>query len=127
MKNLFPIVCLALVSSCARYQLVQKVKLVSFEENIKKGKSIGPISGEDCTWSLFGYNLGALPTINTTFVNAMNQADALESSGFGMLSSKDKSASRKVRYINNVSSETKGFDAKIIGKYCLSIKGNGFI
>jgi len=41
------------------------VKLVSFDENIRKGKSAGPISGEDCTWSLFGYNLGSLPTIKS--------------------------------------------------------------
>jgi hypothetical protein len=120
---LFIIAAFAL-GGCATYQHAQNIKLVSFDENVKKGTSVGNIRGEDCTWSVLGYKLGGEPTVDKAFINAKNQAGGLESAGFGDLSKKDRS--QAIRYANNVSTEYEGFNAVVVGKQCLVVKGVGF-
>lgn len=112
-----------IMSGCATYQHAHNVKLMSFDDNLEKGTSVGPIRGEDCTWRFLGYQLGGLPTLDRAFINARNQAGALESAGFSKTESNKASG---LRYVQNVSTENDGFDAVIVGKTCLVVKGTGY-
>ena len=114
----------AALCGCASYQYAQNVKLVGFDENVKKGTAAGNIRGEDCTWTVLGYKLGGDPTVDKAFINAKNQAGGLESAGFGDLTKKDHS--QAIRYVNNVSTAHDGFNALIVGKDCLVVKGVGY-
>lgn len=114
------------LQGCASYKYAQKVKMISFDDNLKKGKSVGPIRGEDCTWKFLGYDLGGAPTVDKAFINAKDRASSLESAGFGALSS-SKGEKPMIRYVNNVSTENTGFNAVVIGKNCITVTGNGYL
>lgn len=116
---------LTMLTSCATYNYAQKVKTISFDENIAKGKAVGPIRGEDCTWKVFGRELGGSPTIDRAFINAKSQAGALTAAGFGVFD-KQADASKEIRYINNATTMNEGFDAYIVGKRCLVVTGVGY-
>lgn len=109
------------LTGCASYQQAQNIKMVSFTDNISKGKSSGMVQGQDCTWHVLGYTLGDQPTVDKAFINTRNQSDAMASAGLNKSESENP-----LRYVNNVSVERGGFDAKIFGKNCLVVKGEGF-
>ncbi len=110
------------LTSCATYQYASNVKLIAFSDDLKKGKSIGNIKGEDCTWQIFGGKLGGEPTIKQAFINTKNQANTLESAGF-----KKSKAEETLRYVNNVTTQNEGFDIGLIGKECLVVTGVGYL
>lgn len=110
-------------TSCANYKYANKIKLVSFDDDVSKGKSIGAIQGKDCTWTILGYKLGGHPTLDKAFINAKRQAGFLESAGI----SDDSNKNKNLRYINNVSTENEGFNAVIIAKQCLVVNGVGYL
>jgi hypothetical protein len=127
MKKFFVLAAVAAMtglSGCASYQYAQNMKMVGFDDNGQKGQSVGNIRGEDCTWSFMGNPLGGAPTIDRAFMNAKNQAGALEAGGFDK-SGKDRSGSG-IRYINNASTSTDGFNAGIVGKQCIIVTGVGY-
>lgn len=115
---------LGFLCSCATYNYAQKVKTISFDDNITKGKAVGPIRGEDCTWTVLGNQLGGEPTIDKAFINAKTGAGALSSAGFAALDKAD--ASKQIRYINNATTATDGFNALFFGKQCLVVTGVGY-
>ena len=112
-------------SGCATYQYAKNVRLVSFEDNVAKGKSVGPIQGEDCIWSVLGYKLGGIPTLDKAFASARNQTGGGITETF---SHGDQIAANEkaIRYINNVSTTYDGFNAVVVGKQCLIVKGTGY-
>lgn len=116
---------LSMLASCATYQYAQKVKTISFDDNLTKGTAVGPIRGEDCTWTVMNRQLGGAPTIDKAFMNAKNQAGAFASAGFGSLGL-DKNTNAPIRYINNVTTANEGFNAYIFGKQCLVVTGVGY-
>ena len=109
---------------CTTYPMAQGVKMVSFEDNVEKGKSVGPITGEDCVWSILGYKMGGRPTLDKAMAHARTQ------SGGGVLdtfkSDKDTNNTNTLRYINNVSTTNDGFNAVVVAKECLVVKGTGY-
>lgn len=112
-----------LLSSCASYKYAHKVKMISFSDNLKKGKSVGPVRGQDCTWHILGYYMGELPTVDVAFINAKNQAGKSESSGMGV----DRGErGQRLRYLNNVEAENTGFNTGLFGKKCITVTGNGY-
>jgi hypothetical protein len=113
------------LTGCATYQYSKNVKLVAFEDNVAKGKSVGPIEGQDCVWSLFGYKLGGEPTLDRAFASARNQSGGGVTSAFTG-SHAPASSDQAIRYINNVSTSRDGFNAYIVGKNCLVVKGTGY-
>jgi len=122
MKRFISILSILLLTSCAQYQYANKVKMVSFDDNVKKGKSVGRIEGKDCTWMVLGYWLGGQPTVDKAFMNAQDQAGALASAGL-----KKADAKNRLRYMNNVSTENEGWNAAgLVGKQCLVVKGAGY-
>ena len=112
-----------LLSGCATYNYAANVKMISFDDNVEKGKSVGQIHGEDCTWKILGVQLGGLPTVDRAFTNARTGADTMESAGF---SSSGKKNSDGLRYVNNVTSKTDGFDAGVVAKNCIIVTGVGY-
>ncbi len=112
-----------LLGGCATYQYAQNVKLISFDESAKKGQAVGNIRGEDCTWNVRGYQMGGLPTVDRAFINAKNQAGGAEAAG---LDSSGKGRGLGLRYVNNVTTENDGFNAFIVGKQCIVVKGSGY-
>lgn len=113
------------LSGCASYNYAQNLKMVSFEENGVKGKSIGNIRGEDCTWTILGYQLGGAPTLDRAFRNVRNQAGTLESAGLDISDAKNRGGS-PLRYVNNVSTANDGFNAGVMSKTCIVVTGVGY-
>jgi hypothetical protein len=105
MKNILIILSLMLLGGCASYEYANQVKMVSFDDNVEKGQSAGPIRGEDCTWTIMGYKLGSDPTLDRAFISTKNQG---------------------VRYVNNVGTKKDGFNAGIVAKQCLIVTGVGY-
>lgn len=123
--KLFLFLALLLVGGgCASYQYSKNVKMISFEDDVTKGKSVGPIRGEDCTWHILGYPLGGMPTLDRAFASARTQTKSGIGSSFS--GSTNTMDSNVLRYINNVSTEYDGFEAVVVGKQCLVVKGLGY-
>ena len=123
-KFLFALMVGAL-QGCATYQYAKNVKMVSFEENVVTGKSVGPVQGEDCVWSILGYQLGGMPTLDRAFASVRNQSS---SSLVNVMAGATQSTSsdKAIRYINGVSTSNDGFNAVVVGKQCLIVKGTGY-
>ena len=113
------------LAGCATYNYAEKVKMVSFSDDVSKGKSVGPIRGEDCTGRVLGYQLGGAPTLDRAFINAMNQAGGVEAAGFGSVTG-NSGRGQRIRYVNNVSTKPEGFDAVVVGKQCIVVSGVGY-
>jgi hypothetical protein len=124
MKQLSLLAVAVLFAGCATYHTADKVKLVSFTDTPSKGKSIGNIRGEDCTWTVLGYQLGGLPTVDRAFTNARRGIDGgLAAAGF----SKESGADSGLSYVNNVSTRNDGFSiAGIVAKSCIVVSGVGY-
>lgn len=120
--SLFLTLGLGLLCSCATYNYAHKVKTISFDDNITKGQAVGPIRGEDCTWTVLGQQLGGAPTIDKAFINAKHQAGGLVSAGF----SSEVDKTKQIRYINNATTSNEGFNAYVLGKQCLVVTGVGY-
>lgn len=112
-----------LCGGCTTYQTAQNVKLISFDDDVSSGKSLGPVEGEDCIWSILGYRLGGNPTLDRAFASARAQS---KSQITDVVSSSSKVGDAAVRYMNNVSTSYDGFNAVVVGKQCLIVKGTGF-
>ncbi len=122
--SVFVTLGLSMLCSCATYNYAQKVKTISFDDNLTKGQAIGPIRGEDCTWTVLNQQLGGAPTIDKAFINAKQQSGALASAGFSTAEKTD--ASKHIRYINNATTSNEGFNAYLFGKSCLVVTGVGY-
>jgi hypothetical protein len=123
-KTFILIAAMAGLSGCATYNYAQNMKMVGFDDNAQKGTAVGNIRGEDCTWNVLGQQLGGFPTVDRAFMNAKNQAGAMESAGFDK-SGKDR-AGAPIRYVNNVSTANDGFNAVLFGKQCIVVTGVGY-
>lgn len=123
MHRLVMAAALLSLCGCASYNYAQNVKMVSFDDKGTKGTSVGNIRGEDCTWSVLGYQFGGLPTVDKAFINAKRQASAAEAAGFD---NSGKNRGEAIRYVNNVSTENDGFNVGLFGKQCIVVKGVGY-
>jgi hypothetical protein len=102
-----PLLLLGFASgACSTYQYAKGVKMVSFEDNVSTGRSIGPVRGESCQGSVMGYPIGEPATLD----QAMEQA-------------REKN---HLRYMNNVSTENTGFDSFFYARRCLAVRGTGY-
>jgi hypothetical protein len=102
-------VCLASLgsSACTTYQLAKDVKMVSFDDNVSTGHSVGPVRGEDCQSFVLGYPIGEPPTLDKAFADARKENGSL-------------------RYMNNVATENSGFNAVVYRQRCVVVKGAGY-
>lgn len=111
------------VTGCATYNYAEKVKMVGFSDDLQKGKSVGNIRGEDCTWQILGYQLGGAPTVDKAFRHAQNQTDG--SSLVGSVSA-SRNGGGSLRYVLNLSTANDGFNAGLFGKQCIVVTGVGY-
>lgn len=120
-------ICLAMFAllsvGCASYQYAQNVKTMAFSEDIKKGTSVGNVTGADCTWKILNYQLGGAPTIEKAFQHAQHGTD-----GSSLVGSMDTKQQGKgdLRYLANVNTKNDGFDAVLFGKTCIVVTGIGY-
>jgi len=112
-----------MLSGCQTYKYAANVKLISFTDDIEKGKSTGPIRGQDCVWKVFGRWVGVEPTLDKAARNAATQGDTgFVSDTFGGADYKGLA----VRYLNDVRTDWEGFDVWFVGKKCLIVQGKGY-
>lgn len=104
--SLAALVLLGQLSGCNTYQYAKNVKMVSYEDNIAVGKSVGPIRGESCQQRVMGYPISEPATLDKAMAAARTD--------------------NKIRYLNNVSTESTGFDAFFYARTCLAVKGTGY-
>jgi hypothetical protein len=102
-------VCLASLgsSACTSYQYAKNVKLVSFDDNVTTGHSVGPVRGEDCQNLFLGIPIGDPPSLDQAFAEARKDGGRL-------------------RYMNNVSSQSTGFNIFVYGQRCVVVMGAGY-
>jgi hypothetical protein len=100
-------------SGCSSYQYAKNVKLVSFDDSITKGKSIGPVEGESCIGYVLGIPTHSQPTLAKAFKDLRDQVYSTRG--------------ENLKYINNVQSDTSILDAVFYTRYCIVIKGTGYI
>lgn len=111
-------------SGCTYYKYAKEINLVGFEEEAYKGKSVGQIEADDCVYHVLGYWMGGEPTFARALQNARAQRKTTVTDAFG--GSKAANAADALRYLNNVSSGTDGFDIGLFGKRCVTVTGLGF-
>lgn len=121
-KGILFLAVFVIAQGCATYKYANNVKMVSFSDDVSKGKSVGNVRGEDCTWTVAGYKLGGEPTIDKAFINTKKQASTMQSAGFSSAANQADA----LRYVNNVTTEREGFNAVIVGKDCLVVTGVGY-
>jgi hypothetical protein len=94
------------LAGCTTYQYAKNVKMVSYEDNVTLGKSVGPVRGESCQQHVMGYLISEPATLDKAMAAARSD--------------------NKIRYLNNVSTENTGFDSGFYGRSCLAVKGTGY-
>lgn len=114
-----------LLGGCATYNTMENVKLVSFEDDVPTAKSVGPVRGESCAFAVMGYWLGGKLTVDKALANARTQTgtsivSAVHSDNQANLGDKT------LKYMTNVSTDWDGFDAYVVSKSCLVVKGVGY-
>jgi hypothetical protein len=104
--HIIPLLLACLLPGCTQYQYAKNVKMLSYEDNVTVGKSVGPVRGENCQKRVMGYPIGEPATLDKAMASAREE--------------------HKVRYLNNVSTEQTGFDAVFYAKTCIAVKGTGY-
>jgi len=105
-KIAFAALLLVGTGGCTSYQYAKNLKMVSFDNNVTTGRSVGPVRGESCQAAVMGYPIGESASLDAAMANAR--------------------AKNQLRYLNNVSTEDGGFDAYFYSKRCLTVKGTGY-
>ncbi|CAN5720935.1 hypothetical protein BH10BDE1_BH10BDE1_04300 [soil metagenome] len=114
------------ISGCATYNYAERVKLVAFSDDFQKGRSVGNIRGEDCTWNILGYPLGGAPTVDRAFQHARRQTDGGSLAGSLSSASSRVATAGELRYVVNLSTANDGFNAVLFGKQCIVVTGIGY-
>jgi len=124
MKRLAFTLGILALGGCQTYKYADKVKMIAFSDDLSKGQSIGNVRGEDCQSFLFGYPMGPAPQLDRAVEHLQNQTQGKDIS----VSFDDKSKGNNIalRYINDVTTDWDGFDAVVMAKRCLIVKGRGY-
>ena len=121
-----PLLCALLLTGavgCQTYEQAREVRLVGFEENVSKGKSVGPIEGSDCVYQVLGYFLGGQPTLRKAVMNARRGKEGSLGDSFG---GEGNGGGGGVRYFDNMAVGQDGFNAYVFGKHCITVSAVGY-
>lgn len=95
-----------LLPGCTQYPYAKNVKMLSYEDNVMVGKAVGPVRGESCQAQVMGRPIGEPATLDKAMAAARTD--------------------NKIRYLNNISTESTGFNAGVYARTCLAVKGTGY-
>ena len=124
MRNRYVLVLALSLWACQSYKYADKVKMVAFDDDFKKGKSIGNVRGEDCQTWILGYPLGPSPKLDRAVEHLQRQTEGKTVDV--TTDERNKESRLAVRYINDVSTNWDSFSAVLFGKNCLIVKGRGY-
>ena len=112
------------LTGCASDPLIHEIRLLSFETNVGKGKSLGEVRGEVCGNQFLGLWLGHKPDIQGALEHLRNSVvpKVEQTSGSAAVS-----ATNHIRYLNNITVTETGADVLGFGRKCLQITGLGFL
>lgn len=121
-----------IVGGCSTFDYSKQLKQVAFTDNIKKGKSIGPIEGRDCVWQFFGLPIGSRPSMDRALKAAIKnyQLTGTEISGRNeqeVEKNLKPENTNDIRYINNIITANEGFNFGVFRKQCLIVSGIGYL
>ena len=122
MLRLFFLFVFISLPACTSYRTAKNIKLVGFSDNIVKGRAIGQVKGDDCTFMVLGAMLGGPPTISTAIANARQNRRA----EFGDFLGGQTKSRGGIRYMNNLSARPTGFNVGGFGKSCIEVTGLGY-
>lgn len=112
------------LTGCTTFKAFNELKHVGFDAtNVKKGKSVGTVTGEHCVFSVLGYRLGGNPSLTKAMAYART---GKKSSLRDTFSEETEVNNDGVRYLNNLSYRFDGFNAVVFGKDCLVVEGRGY-
>jgi hypothetical protein len=124
MKRLAFTLAILTLGGCQTYKYADKVKMIAFSDDLSKGQSIGNVRGEDCQSIFLGYPTGPAPKLDRAMEHLQNQTLGKD---IGLsVDEKSKNNTLALRYINDVTTSWDGFDAGIMAKRCLIVKGRGY-
>lgn len=108
------IVCLAftmsfLLTGCQTYKFAYQLKMASFDDNLSPGQSVGNIRGESCQSAIMGIPTGPEPSLDLALEKVQKAIKG-----------------QRLRYVNDLSTTTSGFDAIFYSKFCIIVKGIGY-
>lgn len=103
---------------CQTYKYADKVKMISFDDILTKGASMGNIRGEDCQTKILGYATGPAPKLDRAIQSLQNQTPGTDN--------KSGPGGRAIRYLTDVTTEWDKFDIGLYAKHCLIVKGRGY-
>ncbi len=146
---LFGSLTVAEFSACATYTVAGQVKVLALSTDLNRGKSVGTVRGEDCTWTYFGFRMQGPPSLERALAGAHPVIDP----------SPDRQASipkvptevpkgvppdappdlppeaqpvahdvgHQIRYIEDANTQTDGsFNAGLVAKNCITVTGTGY-
>lgn len=120
-SKIFALTVVVALTGCQTAQQAKEIRLLGFDEDVSKGKSLGPLEGSDCVFMVLGYWLGEQPTLSRAIMNARKGKKSSISDAAG----EDGQLGEGARYLNNVSVSNSGFNAGIVGKSCINISATG--
>jgi hypothetical protein len=107
------------------YKVAKDIAFVSFDENVAKGATVGPMRGGDCTWFVLGHTMGSEPTLDRALLNArQGRGESVNDAVNGGMGT--ATAGANLRYMTDVSTDHDGFNAGFFGKRCLIVKATGY-
>lgn len=123
MKYALLVLCTFHLAACATHTVAKNLNFVSFDESAKGDqlKTAGSVDGQDCTWSVVGYNIGPEPSVRRAFANTASQTQDSMIPG-----QQGTQKSGAIKVVKNISVETGGFDIWLLGRRCITVTGAGF-
>ena len=113
------------LGACQTPNFAQNIKFVSFNDSLIKGKSIGNVHGEDCTWMVLGYSTKGYPTLSNAMINLRTGAGSLKTQ-LGLSYSEDRKGGG-LAYVTKLQSFFSAIPLIFVNKYCIEVTGVGYI
>lgn len=103
----------AVTSSCTTPLYMHNVKLLSYTKNPYRGKSLGRVKGEDCSWKIFDISIG--------------DADVEQAMTKAKTGSTDLTRGKyQVSYFKNMQCRVTSQDYFIVKNTCYEVSGTGY-
>jgi hypothetical protein len=121
LRNLWSMGMSVLVS-CTSYKPFNEIKHIGFDKDVRQGKSVGQITGGDCSYRILSYWLSGQPDVNSAIQYARVGKKASIGDKFGGAGVQGDG----VRYLTNVRYEYSGFDFVLLAQNCIEVTGKGY-